>query len=135
MYKRQLLQKYQQDIIDDLDVAYIYDELFAKHVISAEEYNLIRSIVSNCYIFLIENDRVLFLAINQTHNSNNQYFCSPLLLSFLLIVMIYSIRKIIYVILHPCQLVPTPVYLISIYLNTLSSKQYLLRTRYHLYFI
>lgn len=101
MYKRQLLQKYQQDIIDDLDVAYIYDELFAKHVISAEEYNLIRSIVSNCYIFLIENVRVLFLAINQTHKSNNLYFYSPLLVSFLLIAMIYSIRKLIYVILHP----------------------------------
>lgn len=44
--KRLLLQKHQQDIIDDLEVAYIYDELFTKHVISAEEFDHILSLVS-----------------------------------------------------------------------------------------
>ncbi|XP_050563210.1 apoptotic protease-activating factor 1 [Spodoptera frugiperda] len=74
MYKRQLLQKYQQDIIDDLDVAYIYDELFAKHVISAEEYNLIRSISAR-----IEQTRLLLeLLIRNGTNESYQAFVDSL---------------------------------------------------------
>lgn len=44
--KRQLLERHQQDIIKDLDVDYIYDELFQKHVISAEDFDHIFQIVS-----------------------------------------------------------------------------------------
>ncbi|KAJ8716732.1 hypothetical protein PYW07_003359 [Mythimna separata] len=62
--KRLLLQKHQQDIIDDLEVAYIYDELFTKHVISAEEFDHILSLTSR-----VEQAR--FLLESLIRNGNN----------------------------------------------------------------
>lgn len=70
--KKLLLQKHQQDIIDDLEVEYIYDELFTKRVISSEEFDRILKLVSIHYdydtnIFLridfYENPRVLLYQV------------------------------------------------------------------------
>lgn len=44
--KKQLLQRYQQDIINDLDVTYILDELFTKNAISPEDFDHIYKLVS-----------------------------------------------------------------------------------------
>lgn len=35
--KRQLLQRYQLDIVKDLDVEFVIDALFAKHAITGDE--------------------------------------------------------------------------------------------------
>ncbi|XP_022828360.1 uncharacterized protein LOC111357786 [Spodoptera litura] len=63
-HKRLLLQKYQQDIIDDLDVAYVYDELFAKHVISAEEVDRMFSLTTRI-------DQTRFLLDSLIRNGTN----------------------------------------------------------------
>lgn len=43
--KKQLLQQHQQAIIHDLDVSYIVDALFAKNVISSEDFDRIAKLV------------------------------------------------------------------------------------------
>uniref|UniRef100_A0A2A4JWY0 CARD domain-containing protein n=1 Tax=Heliothis virescens TaxID=7102 RepID=A0A2A4JWY0_HELVI len=65
--KRLLLQKHQQAIIDDLDVVYIYDELFTKNVISAEEFQHILNVNSR-----VEKTRFLLESLIRS-GSNESY--------------------------------------------------------------
>ena len=68
--KKQLLQKHQQDIIDDLEVNYIYDQLFEKRVISGDEFEHIRNLVSIVLIFIRDEN---FVPLNTKITQTDEY--------------------------------------------------------------
>ncbi|CAH0586879.1 unnamed protein product [Chrysodeixis includens] len=72
--KRMLLQRYQQDIINDLDVNYIVDELYTKHAISSEEVEHIFRLPSR-----VDQTRFLLDTIRNGNNGTYESFVDSLI--------------------------------------------------------